>query len=187
MKKLWILLALIFLVGCGPTAAQLAAEKDYYAAFSSKNQTQQPLFEMIASNNLEPIVLTNVARIIVYSPPAQYGPQIQQYQHRDYAAPWIGLLGNAVAVAAPWVGLSFIANSFKDMHLGQAGGTNYYQTVSGTNNTALTKTAGNSSLSGGITGSSNQVGGMFDNTAPPFTVNPVIVPAQVVNPVIVEK
>jgi hypothetical protein len=169
MKKLLIApLVLLLLIGCGPTT------------FTANKQQSTPLFEIIAQNQDKPMIFDNVARIVVYTPPPSNGPVLQQYQHRDYAQPWIGLLGNVLSVAVPWVALGFIANSFKDM----THSTSYNQSISGTGNTATIRTSGNMST-GNITGNSNQTGGLIDNTSVPTIVTqpaPIIVeqPAPVI-------
>jgi hypothetical protein len=181
MKRLLIApLVLLLLIGCGPTAAQLAAEKDYYTAFTANKQQSTPLFEILAQDPAKPMIFDNVARITVYTPPPSNGPVLQQYQHRDYAAPWIGLIGNVLSVAVPWVALGYIANSFKDM----THSTSYNQNITGTNNTGSIRTSGNMGM-GNLTGNGNQTGGIFDNTSVPTVVTqptPIIVeqPAPVI-------
>jgi hypothetical protein len=95
------------ITGCGPTKNQLLAEQSYYAAkiALSKQVTSQPIFEMTAGDPKQPIVLQNVAALRVFQLPASAGNDgFNQYVQKDYAAPWLNLIGTTLSVVAPWYG-----------------------------------------------------------------------------------
>jgi hypothetical protein len=152
------MLALLF--SCGPSANQLAGEKAFYEAkvALSKAATSQPVFEMVSGDPTKPIVLENVSAIRVFQLPAQAaGDDLKQYEQKDYAAKWVGLIGTSISVAAPWLGAWGIVHEIS----GIAGpSTTYNQTVSGSGNTATTRTS--SMAAGNITGNSNALSGMTE-------------------------
>jgi len=159
MKRLlWIMV--LALVACGPSANQLAGEKAFYEAkvAMSKAATSQPVFEMVSGDPKQPIVLQNVQAIRVFQLPAQAaGDDLKQYEQKDYAAKWVGLIGTSISVAAPWLGAWGIVHEIS----GIAGpSTTYNQTVSGSGNTATTRTS--SMAAGNITGNSNALSGMTE-------------------------
>ena len=95
----------ISMLGC-MTKNQLLAEQSYYDARVklSEKRAAQPLFEMVAQNSAEPIILQNVAAIRVFQPLANGDKEFQQYSQRDYAAPWLNLIGTTLSVGLPWFG-----------------------------------------------------------------------------------
>ena len=159
MKRyLWLLV--IFLAACGPSQTQLIGEQEYYKAkvALAKQAAAQPVFEMVSGDPTKPIVLENVSAIRVFQvPPNASDGTLKQYQHHDYAAKWVNLIGTAASVAAPWLGAWGIVHEIS----GIAGAsTTYNQTVSGTNNTATTRTS--NMAAGNITGNSNSLSGMSE-------------------------
>jgi len=177
MKRLWLLL-LLPLMGC-MTANQLAAEKAFYEAKIAMNKAvqAQPVFEMLASDLRQPIVLWNVSAIRVFQTPSGLNDTLHQYVQRDYAQPWLNLLGAGL----PWLGAWGIVRAVGDIAGGNS--TTYNQSISG-QSTGQFRVMGDLQP-GVITGSGNMVGGMIDQTSVPTIVNqpaPVIVeqPAPVV-------
>lgn len=174
------------LTGC-MTANQLAGEKAYYEAKVAMSQraTSQPIFEMTAGDPSQPIVLQNVSALRVFQLPAGGGnDNFNQYVQKDYAAPWVSLIGTTLSVAAPWVGVWAVTHEVAN--IAGSAGTTYNQTVSGTGNTAQTRTMGDMKV-GDITGA-NMVGGLIDQTSTPTVVTqpaPVIVYAP--DPIIVTQ
>lgn len=120
------------------------------------------------------MVFNNVKSIEVFSPPPPISEFAKQYAHRDFTPAWVPSVLNAITPLAYLYGGSLLIKEAT----ANAGTMNYTQTVSGTSNTATIRQAGNTSLTGGITGNSNQIGGMIDNTSTPTVVlqpDPVIV------------
>jgi len=171
MKRLWLLL-LLPLMGC-MTANQLAAEKSFYQAKIDMNKAvqAQPVFEMIAADLKQPIVISNVAAIRVFQTPSGSNDTLHQYQQKDYAQPWLNLIGAGL----PWLGAWGIVKAVGDIAGGNS--TTYNQNVSG-QSTANMKVTGDFAP-GIITGNNNVVGGMVDQTSVPTVVyqpTPIIVP-----------
>ena len=157
-RYLWLFI--IFLVACGPSQTQLVGEQEYYKAkvALAKQMIAQPVFEMVSGDPTRPIVLENVSAIRVFQLPSQAADDtLKQYQHHDYAAKWVGLIGTSISVAAPWLGAWGIVHEIS----GIAGAsTTYNQNVSGTNNSATTRTS--SIATGNITGNRNSLSGMTE-------------------------
>lgn len=153
MKRLlWIMV--LVLIGCGPTANQLAGEKAFYEAkvALSKAASSQPVFEMVSGDPGKPIVLENVSAIRVFQLPATVGGEnLQQYQMRDFTEPWLRVIQTAVGTAAPWIGAWGIVHE-----VGKAAGatTSYSTNIGGTGNSATTTAIGSM---GNITGNQNAV------------------------------
>ena len=146
-KAILAVTVVLALTGCGPSMAQIEAEKSFYQAQMAAREQQQavPLVEFVPNAPGEPIVITG-GSVRVYQPVTGTSvAEIKQYQHQDYGAKWVGLIGQAVSVAAPWVGVGVLAHEMAKM-----GNTN--QTISGTGN------------AGGIESK------MTTNTAPPTVV-----------------
>lgn len=184
MKKL-LLLILVCLVGCGPTAVQLAAEKEFYTAQREFIQQQKatPIFEIVASDPTKAIMMDNVAKIVVYAQPKD-GEKLTQYQHKDYAQPWLNLTGQVLSIAVPWIGAAMIVNSVKDMVSNDT--FNYNQTVSG--QSTGTMRVGSTTPTSAIYGNSNTVTGYHEAVSDPTVVRPEVVfqpEPMVVNPVVV--
>lgn len=160
MKKLLCLIMLLALVGCGPSLNQLIGEQEYYKArvALAKQMSSQPIFEMIPAKPGEPIVLGNVGSFKVFMPVANSGENLKQYLHTDYAQKWVGLIGTTVSIAAPWLGAWGIVHEVSKI----AGpSTTYNQSVTGTNNSAVTKT---SSIQAGNMGDGNSLTGMSETS-----------------------
>jgi hypothetical protein len=135
MKSLLWLLLLIPLTGC-MTANQLAGEKAYYEAKVAMSQraTSQPIFEMTAADATQPIILQNVSALRVFQLPASNGSDgLNQYVQRDYAAPWVNLIGTAVSVAAPWYGAYKMVSAVAGV-IPQTGNNNTNISTTGNNN-----------------------------------------------------
>jgi hypothetical protein len=156
MKKLWILVALVFLVGCGPTANQLKLGQAYYQAMAARQAN--PYVEIKIADPTKP---TNIELIRVWGP--EQG--LAQYQERDYAAPWINLTSSVLSVAVPWIGAAAIVGSMKDIAGNST--TNYMQNVSGTNNTG--RIAGPTQIQANVAGSYNTLGGGVEQSIPTTT------------------
>lgn len=161
----------VTLTGC-MTANQLAAEQSYYAAklAMAKQTASQPIFEMIAANNAKPMVLDNVAALRVFHVASGNGSDIlNQYVQKDYVQPWLNLLLGI----APWAGVWAVTHEVAGI-IGQAAGTTYNQSVTGTGNTATTKVAG--TVMNDATSIPTVVYQPPAELIPPVVVNPVIVP-----------
>lgn len=181
IKGILIGIVVLSLAGC-MTANQLEAEKAYYEHLTAISAAQQarPLFKMIATDATKPIIMENVAALEVYAPPA-LNEYARQYQHRDFTPAWVP----PILQGATTVGLVYgLGWGFKKV-LDSGNGATYNQNVTGTGNTATIRQAGNTSLSGGITGNSNMVGGMIDNTSPPTVMEPSVYIVEQPAPVIV--
>lgn len=172
MKAILFLLILPILA-CGPSQAQLQGERDYYQArvAMAAQRAAQPLFELVSSDAAKPIVLNNVAAIRVYQPSQGQVEDFKQYVHQDYAAKWVGLIGQTVGIAAPWLGAWGIVNSIKDM------GATTTQTISGTGNAA----AAHSPYATFAVSPPTVV-----EQPPPLVVRPEVVNPVVVDPVVVK-
>ena len=182
MKKALCIIAILALTGC-MTQRQLEAEKAFYEHLTAVAAVQQstPIFKMTPAKEGEPIVISNVKAFEVFNPPPPLGDFAKQYQHRDFTPAWVppllGTIGN--------VGLVYGVGYSIKKALDSGNGSTYYQNVSGTGNTATIRQAGHTSLSGGITGNSNQVGGMIDNTSTPTVVEQP--PPVVLEPFVIEQ
>jgi len=169
MKRLaWLLLLFPLLTSC-MTKNQLLAEQAFYDAKVAMNKAvqAQPIFEMLAADLKQPIVLMNVAAIRVFQTPSNSGDTLHQYVQRDYAQPWLNLLGAGL----PWLGAWGIVKAVGDIAGGNS--TTYNQSISG-QSTGQFRVMGDLQP-GVITGSGNMVGGMIDQTSVP-----TIVPTEVV-------
>lgn len=189
MKKyLWIsscfLIAAVTLMGCGPSKNQLLAEQSFYAAKAAQTKAtgSQPIFRMTAGDPTQPIILQNVSALEVFQLPANGGnDDFRQYQHIDYAAKWVNLLGTTVSVAAPWLGVWGVVHEVAGM--AGTGGTTYNQSVTGKGNSAQLRTVGNVTT-GDI--SHSTVGGVIDQTSQPTVVDPVVVIVPPAEPIVIE-
>lgn len=161
MKKLLSIVLLFLLTSCGPSQTQLIGEQEYYKAkvALAKQMTSQPIFEMTSGDPSKPIVLENVSAIRVFQFPAQAASDdLKQYQHHDYAQKWVGLIGTTVGVAAPWLGAWGIVHEVSKI----AGpSTTYNQSVTGTGNSATTRT---SSITTGNMGDGNSLSGISETS-----------------------
>ena len=86
-----IAMAILSLTGC-MSKNQLLAEQSFYAAkvALAKQQSSQPIFEMVAANAKDPIILQNVSAIRVFQAPSSGGNDgLQQYIQKDYASAWV--------------------------------------------------------------------------------------------------
>ena len=155
MKKLLIIaISAVMLSGC-MAANMLEAERSYYQAVVSMQQakTTQPLFELTPAVPDQPIVLGNVGSFKVYAPVQGSDRELTQYRHTDYVGPWL----RVVSAALPWIGVWGVAHE-----IGKAAGdtiTSYNQSVSGSGNTATTRT---SSIATGNMGDGNSLTGMSE-------------------------
>ena len=105
----------------------------------------------------------------------------RQYQHRDFTPAWVP----PILQGATTVGMVYgIGWGFKQA-IESSSGTSYYQNVTGTGNTATIRQAGSTTLSGGIAGNGNMVGGMIDNTSTPTVMEPSVHIVEQPPPVIV--
>jgi hypothetical protein len=156
MKKLWILVVLLFLIGCGPTANQLKLGQAYYQAMAARQSN--PYVEIKIADPTKP---TNIESIKVWGP--EQG--LAQYQERDYAQPWINLTSSVLSVAVPWIGAAAIVHSIGDIAGNNT--TSYNQTVSGTNNTG--RIAGPANINANVAGNSNTLGGAVEQSIPTTT------------------
>ena len=157
MKKLLaIIVTALVLSGC-MTANMLEAEKTYYQAAVQMQQARaaHPLFELTPAKAGEPITLGNVGSFKVYAPVAGSDKEMRQYTQTDYVGPWLRVLSSAM----PWIGAWGIAHE-----IGKAAGdtiTSYNQSVSGSGNTATTRT---SSIATGNMGDGNSLTGMSETS-----------------------
>src|SRR5574343_1035417 len=104
MRTIAIIAAVVLLAGCGPTDNQVRLAEFYYnAKVMQQQQAAQPLVRITPAKEGEPIVLTNVKALEIYQP-VREDAGIQQYQERDYAAPWIGVAQTLMSVGIPWLG-----------------------------------------------------------------------------------
>ena len=155
MKKLLaIIVTAMLLTGC-MTANMLEAERSYYQAAVKLQQARsaQPLFELTPAKAGEPITLGNVGSFKVYAPVAGSDKELKQFTHVDYIGPWL----RVVSAALPWIGVWGVAHE-----IGKAAGdtiTSYNQSVSGSGNTATTRT---SSIATGNMGDGNSLTGMSE-------------------------
>jgi hypothetical protein len=172
------MIPLVFIFCSCMTANQLASEQSYYEMLSAiaTSYQAQPLVRITPAKEGEAMVFNNVKSIEVFSPPPPLADFAKQYAHRDFTPSWVPAAFNAVAPLGFLWGSSLLVKEVGAM----AGSNTYNQTVFGQGNSATIRQAGNTSLTGGLTGSYNQIGGMFDNTGTPTVVTQ---PA----PVIVEK
>ena len=157
MKRLaCITLTVLVLTGC-MTANMLEAERSYYQAAVQLQQARaaHPLFELTPAKAGEPITLGNVGSFKVYAPVAGSDKELKQFTHVDYIGPWL----RVVSAALPWIGVWGVAHE-----MGKAAGdtiSNYNQTVSGSGNTATTRT---SSIATGNMGDGNSLTGMSETS-----------------------
>ena len=157
MKKLLaIFFTALLLTGC-MTANMLEAERSYYQAAVKLQQAKaaQPLFELTPAKAGEPIVLGNVGSFKVYAPVSGSERELSQYKQTDYVGPWL----RVVSAALPWIGVWGVAHE-----IGKAAGdtiTSYNQSVSGSGNTATTRT---SSIATGNMGDGNSLTGMSETS-----------------------
>ena len=155
MKKIALLLMIVStLVACGPSQEQLIAEQNYYAMLSTVAVTQKPLVDIELADPDKP---ANIKRIQVNLSQLE---ALRQYQHKDYAAPWL----NVVAAAMPYAGVYLIGKSIGDAF--KSGDTYYQAYGSGSS----IRTSGNMHF--GTLGDNNRVAGMFEvnNSYNPSTV-----------------
>ena len=151
-----LVVAIILLTGC-MTTNMLEAEKAYYQATVQMQQARaaQPLFELTPALPDQPIVLGNVGSFKVYAPVSGSERELSQYKQTDYVGPWL----RVVSAALPWIGVWGIAHE-----IGKAAGdtiTSYNQSVSGSGNTATTRT---SSIATGNMGDGNSLTGMSETS-----------------------
>ena len=157
MKKLLaIIVTAMLLTGC-MTANMLEADRSYYQAAVKLQQAKaaQPLFELTPAKAGEPIVLGNVGSFKVYAPVSGSERELSQYKQTDYVGPWL----RVVSAALPWIGVWGVAHE-----IGKAAGdtiTSYNQSVSGSGNTATTRT---SSIATGNMGDGNSLTGMSETS-----------------------
>ena len=154
MKILAIIVSALVLTGC-MTANMLEAERSYYQAIVKLQQAKaaQPLFELTPAKAGEPITLGNVGSFKVYAPVSGSERELSQYKQTDYVGPWL----RVVSAALPWIGVWGVAHE-----IGKAAGdtiTSYNQSVSGSGNTATTRT---SSIATGNMGDGNSLTGMSE-------------------------
>jgi len=191
-----ILLTICFYVSGCMSANQLAAEKSYYQMQADikryemvleqeriRSQAKQ-LEQLQSQKTLEiktvdpnkPIVLENVEINAYALPQIPQQPviinsgnqqQIPQYVQRDYAAPWLGLVGDALKFIVPAVAAYKIIDS-----VGKNAGTS--MTNYGASSTQTYNPIGNTSLSGTTIGSGD-LNVHSDLTSTPTVVDPVIV------------
>lgn len=185
MKKLLLIVGLAALCAGCMTDRQLQAEKAFYSHMTAvaKAQQSQPLVKITPAKPGDPILIENLGAIEVFSPPPPLGDFARQYQHRDFTPAWVPPVISAVSTVGMIYGVGYSIKKALDA----GSGTSYYQNISGTGNTATIRQAGSTTLSGGIAGNSNMIGGMIDNTADPTVVkvDPFIVEPFVVDPVLV--
>ena len=156
MKILAIIVSALVLSGC-MTANMLEAERSYYQAAVKLQQARaaHPLFELTPAKAGEPITLGNVGSFKVYAPVAGNNHELKQYTQTDYVGPWL----RVVSAALPWIGVWGVAHE-----MGKAAGdtiTSYNQSVSGSGNTATTRT---SSIATGNMGDGNSLTGMSETS-----------------------
>jgi hypothetical protein len=185
------------LIGCGPSQAQVTAEQSFYASkvMIAKQASSQPIFEMTASDSKQPIVLQNVSAFRVFQASSSSGNDgLAQYVHRDYAAPWINLLGSTLSVALPWYGAYKMVGAIADVIPKTGNATTLTNTINGDGNTQTNKTqiAGdlqlNASGNSGTMALPGTLGNIVDQTSTPTVVNqpaPLVVTQPA--PVIVEQ
>ena len=144
-----IAMAILSLTGC-MSKNQLLAEQSFYAAkvALAKQQSSQPIFEMVAANAKDPIILQNVSAIRVFQAPSSGGNDgLQQYIQKDYASAGAAIITSNVAGAFKDVAMQphSITNtnvSASGSSQAMSGGmmtnttTSYANTVSGTGNVA---------------------------------------------------
>ncbi len=157
MKKLLAIIVTVMLVTGCMTANMLEAERSYYQAAVKLQQARsaQPLFELTPAKAGEPITLGNVGSFKVYAPVSGSERELSQYKQTDYAGPWL----RVVSAALPWIGVWGVAHE-----IGKAAGdtiTSYNQSVSGSGNTATTRT---SSIATGNMGDGNSLTGMSETS-----------------------
>jgi hypothetical protein len=180
MKKLLLIVCVFLLSGCATTGGQTEfykAQQDFMVA--QANIPQKPLFEMKA---IEGKAVENLASIVVYAPGDTKRQALIQYQEKEHPA-W-QVASTAIKTAGTVLGVYFIAEGVKNI-VGAitSSGASTTMNVSGTGNTSrIVGTTSNT-----VTGAGNYTGGTVDTTHTPTVVptDVVIVPAQVVNPVIV--
>jgi len=187
-----IAMAILSLTGC-MSKNQLLAEQSFYAAkvALAKQQSSQPIFEMVAANAKDPIILQNVSAIRVFQAPSSGGNDgLQQYIQKDYASAWVNAFLQMVGIAAPWAGAAIItsnvAGAFKDVAMQPHSITNTNVSASGSSQAMSggmmtnTTTSYANTVSG--TGNVANIGGTVNQaTATPTVVvveqpPPVIVP-----------
>jgi hypothetical protein len=182
------------LLGC-MTTNQLAAERAYYEAkvAMTKQAASQPIFEMVAGDSGQPIILPPGAALRVFQVPASSGNDgFNQYVQRDYVSPWLNLIGTTVAVAAPWVGAWGIVSAMGNVIPKTGNVSTNISDSSSRFSDSSTHSATNVKTSG--TGNRTQITGdgspatITDSTGVPTIVTqpaPVIVPAP--DPVIITQ
>jgi len=187
MKKL-LLLIVVFMVGCQPSHDMLEAEKAYYAAYAGLNTTgeSRPLFELRAQDPSKDIVLQNVQSIIVYAPTVpQNGPLVPQYKQHDYGAAAIGAVRDITLGLAPWGAVAYGFRRLGDAVSSDV--TTYNQNVSGQSSGTM-RVGAVTPTTAIYSGSGNTITGYNEAVSKPEVVyqpEPLVVPTQVVNPVVV--
>lgn len=188
MRKVALLLCILFLMGCQPSHDMILAEIAYYSAIAETVKAQgnasKPLVEIIAKDPVKPMVFDNVERIVVYNTPQPTnGPLIPQYKQVDYSAPWAPVALSGLGIAGAVTGNVLLLREAGKYF---TGGTNYNNLGDNSSIKIQGGTAANINQSGGTLGTV----GPTDATSTPTVVKPeVVVVTQpepvVVNPVVV--
>jgi len=172
------------MMGC-MSANQLAAEKAFYEAkVAMTRQAQaQPIFEILASDLKQPIILQNVSAIRVFQVPAGgSNDEFRQYIQKDYAQPYLTLTGQLLSIGLPWFGAYKMVEAVARI---PRTNTTSITTMGDGNKTAI----GDLNLdASGNTGSltfGGPMGLLNDQTSTPTVVHPKVVDPLVVNPVVV--
>jgi len=194
-RNLIVLLAIgvcVSLIGCGPTANQLAGERAFYEAkvSLSRQTSSQPIFEMTAGDPNQPIVLQNVSAIRVFQLPANAANDgLSQYAQKDYAQPWLNIVGTALSVGLPWWGAYKMVGAVADVvgktgNVTNTGNTTTTTSIATTGNNNKTQIAGDMNLTattgagdGGsiVIDTPTLINDESDSTHAPTVVDPVIV------------
>ena len=178
-----ILIALygFVLIGCGPSQAQVTAEQSFYASkvMMAKQASSQPIFEMTASDSKQPIVLQNVSALRVFQASSSSGNDgLTQYVHRDYAAPWVQLLGTTMSVALPWFGAYKMVEAISNV-IPKTGNSTNINTNGDGNKTQISGDLGiTANANAGNVTMPTTMAGVLDQTSTPTVVNqptPVVV------------
>lgn len=174
MKKAWLILAILGLVGCQPSADMLKAEIEYYKytaeIIKAQSAPQKPILEIRAMDPTQDMVFSNVASITVYATPnPKEGPLMPQYRQVDYYEKWIPAV---TGIAAGVIGVGGIWATTHELGKYWTSGTNYNMYGQGSSVKVQGGTTSN------ITSSTTGAVGPTDATSTPTVVTqpaPIVV------------
>lgn len=180
MKKLLILISVLYLTGCmgvmnefdrDAAVAHSKAQQDAFASWLKSQEGNKCTLDIPAGTNF-PGLRFSCPTMVAGNP-----PMIDQWKQPEHPAkPLAAGLGNAISQVPIVVlgGLGFSALKSAANQAGTNTTTTYNQSVTG--GSASVKTMGNVNV-GNVTGKGNQFG-MIDNTSTPTVVHTQVVPVE---------